>query len=163
MINSSIWSVVLGCAAFLASGTSLAADPPAAASDADVEAKLAAARERLDKAAHEVAELSMRLAQAGEDQAFQITGGMHRGVIGLQLDPASGSNGARVMEVSPGGPAAEAGVRVGDVIVEVNGSKIAGEHTARQVIRRMNGIGPDGNVKLRISRDGKTQDINVTA
>jgi S1-C subfamily serine protease len=156
--------LVIGCAALLAAGASLAAEPPSSSpSDADVEAKLAAARDRLDKAAREVAELSMRLAAVGEDHAFRIASGLQRGVIGLQLDPASGSDGARVMEVSPGGPAAEAGVRVGDVILEINGVKITGEHTARQVIQRMSGVGPDGNVKLRILREGKTQDLNLTA
>lgn len=156
--------LVIGCAALLAAGASLAAEPPSSTpSDADVEAKLAAARDRLDKAAREVAELSMRLAAVGEDHAFRIASGLQRGVIGLQLDPASGSDGARVTEVSPGGPAAEAGVRVGDVILEINGVKITGEHTARQVIQRMSGVGPDGNVKLRILREGKTQELNLTA
>jgi S1-C subfamily serine protease len=173
-------STMLACAALFASGgATFAAEPPPAtpaapaapaapavpstSTEAEMEARLAAARSRLDKAAQEVAELSMRLATVGEDRAFRIASGMQRGVIGLQLDPASGSEGARVIEVSPGGPAADAGVRVGDLIVEINGAKIEGNHTARQVIQRMNGVGPDGSVKLRIIRNGKPQELDLTA
>jgi S1-C subfamily serine protease len=162
--NARARAVAIGCAALLASGVSLAADPPSStSSEAEMEAKLAAARQRLDQAAREVAELSMRLAADGEDRALRIASNLQHGVIGLQLDPASGSDGARVIEVSPGGPAAEAGVRVGDLIVEINGARITGEHTARQVIQRMNGVGPDGSVKLRIVRDGKPQELSLVA
>jgi hypothetical protein len=94
---------MLACAALFASGgATFGAEPPSSApgapsapavpstsTEAEMEARLAAARSRLDKAAQEVAELSMRLATVGEDRAFQIASGMQRGVIGLQLDPAS--------------------------------------------------------------------------
>lgn len=151
-------------ALLLAAGACFAAEtPPAVGSDSDVEAKLAAARARLDKAAREVAELSMQLGEIGRDSAVQIRSDLGRGVVGLQLDPASGKEGARVMEVSPGGPASEAGIRAGDVILAVNGNAINGDHTARQVVERMRAIAPDARVKLRVLRAGKTQEFDVVA
>jgi predicted metalloprotease with PDZ domain len=135
--------------------------PPPATSEADTEARLAAAREQLEKAAREVAALSTQLGMsAGEHVRFGRD--WSRGVIGLQLDPASGKEGARVAEVSPGGPAAEAGVRAGDVIVALNGAPIAGENTARQVVERMRETAPDTKVKLRLTREGKPLEVAVT-
>jgi S1-C subfamily serine protease len=84
-------------------------------------------------------------------------------IIGVQLDPASGKDGARIVEVSPGGPAAEAGVRSGDVIVAVNGTNISGEKSAREVTKRMRDVAPQDKVKLRVMRDGKPKDFEVTA
>ncbi|HTX23202.1 MAG TPA: PDZ domain-containing protein [Steroidobacteraceae bacterium] len=134
-----------------------------AAAQSDLDAKLAAARERLEQAAREVAELSTQL---GADARMQVFGrfgqDMGRAMIGLQLDPASGKEGARVLEVSPGGPAAEAGVRAGDIIVAVNGMPIAGHDTARKVVTRIQRVHPDTKVRLSIRRDGKTQELQLT-
>jgi C-terminal processing protease CtpA/Prc len=130
--------------------------------DRDVEAKLAEARKRLEEAARQVAELSAQLGADATSAAVQVAQGFRRGVIGLQLDPASGPEGARVQEVSPGGPAAEAGVRPGDVIVAVNGTPISGKDAARKVIERMRRVLPDTKVKLSIRRDGKAEELQVT-
>ena len=66
-------------------------------------------------------------------------------------------------EVSPGGPAAEAGIHVGDLIVAVNGTELKDEEPARQVVRIMRDVKPDAKVSVRVSRDGKTRDFTVTA
>lgn len=128
--------------------------------DADVEAQLAKAREQLDQAARRVAELSAQLGVANE--RFVVTRGFGRGVVGLQLDPASSSDGARVLEVSPGGPAADGGVRVGDIIVAVNGASISGRDTARQVVEHMRDLPPNAPVELRVMRGGKAQQLELT-
>jgi S1-C subfamily serine protease len=86
-----------------------------------------------------------------------------RAIIGVQLDPAGGKDGARVLEVSPGGPAAEAGIRVGDVIVAVNGREVKGEDAAREVVMSIREVKPDGKLNLRVLRDGKTRELTVTA
>jgi S1-C subfamily serine protease len=65
--------------------------------------------------------------------------------------------------VSPGGPAAEAGIHVGDVIVAVNGTELKGDEPARQVVRIMRDVKPDVSVQLRVLRDGKTRELSVTA
>ncbi len=146
-----------------------APEPPATAvppsvrekSEADVEAQLEAARKRLDAAAQEVARLSSQMSGTLVDQVMPYVG-PGRAIIGVQLEPAEGGAGARVREVSPGGPAAEAGIHVGDVIVAVNGTELKGREPARQVVRILRGVEPDTKVGLRVLREGQTRDLTVT-
>lgn len=164
--------LLLALAAFVA-GNAVAQDKPAAdpkppsgssstkTDDASLEARLEAARDKLEAAAREVGELS---AQLGENVAhrFMFMNEPRRSIIGVQLDQASGKDGARVREVSPGGPAAQAGVRAGDVIVAVNGKDVKGDSAAREVVRLMREVEPESKVKLRVMRDGKPQEFDVT-
>jgi S1-C subfamily serine protease len=139
--------------------------PPATVrpdSDADLDAQLEAARKRLEQAAHEVARLSSQLSGTVIDRVMPYVEAGHA-IIGVQLEPAAGAAGARVREVSPGGPAAEAGIHVGDVIVAVNGTELKDEEPARQVVRIMRDVKPDAKVSVRVSRDGKTRDFTLTA
>ena len=52
-------------------------------------------------------------AQPDHDFVWINEGGPRRAVLGVQIDPASGKEGARVLSVSPGGAAAEAGLAQG--------------------------------------------------
>jgi C-terminal processing protease CtpA/Prc len=134
-----------------------------AADDAQLEAQLAEARKQLDAAAHQVAELTAQLSRPVIQKFMEMDGAPGRAIIGVQLDPAAGGPGARVREVSPGGPAAEAGIRVGDVITAVNGTEVKGENPARQVSRLMRAVKPDSKVSVRVLRDGSARDFTVTA
>ncbi|MBX3694940.1 MAG: PDZ domain-containing protein [Steroidobacteraceae bacterium] len=134
----------------------------AEAPDPALEAKLAAAQERLEKAAAEVAELSTQISGPVMRRLF-IADGEGRRVIGVQLDPASGSEGARVLHVSPGGPAAEAGMRKGDVIVAVNDAAMTGRSAvAREVTAALRAAPPEQPVKIKVLRDGATQTLSMT-
>jgi S1-C subfamily serine protease len=151
------------------SGSSSAAPPPpppppqqGQQPSRDLEAKLAQARQRLEQAARQVAELSAQLGADARNRAFAIQERFDHGMIGLQLDPASGPDGARVLDVSPGGPAEEAGVRAGDVIIAVNDASIAGKNTARMLVERMRALRADTKVKVRIKRDGKVKELELT-
>lgn len=141
------------------------ADVAIASSELDtenLEMELEAARERLDEAAHEVAELSAQIGKPVMDHFMAFGDGPRRAIIGVQLDPTSGKEGARVKEVSPGGPAAEAGIQAKDVIVMVNGTQVKGD-SAREVTRLMRKVEPDSDVKVRVLRDGKQKDFIVIA
>jgi membrane-associated protease RseP (regulator of RpoE activity) len=150
----------------------VAGDPPPAADEpprpgdednANPEARLDAARSKLEAAAREVAELS---AQMGKPifQKFMTQGGEPgRAIIGVQLDASGGKDGARVLEVSPGGPAGEAGIRRGDVIVAVNGTEVKGDDSERQVVKIIRDVKPDSKVNVRVLREGKTRDFTITA
>jgi C-terminal processing protease CtpA/Prc len=130
----------------------------------DLDAQLADARARLEEAAHEVAELSSQMSGPLVDHMTAIYGQWpQRAVLGVQLDERSGKDGARIQEVSPGGAAAEAGLHVGDVITQINGTDVKGDHSARQVVKAMRSVEPDSKVKVRVSRDGKSQEFVVTA
>src|SRR3954469_7567561 len=129
----------------------------------DLDAELADARARLEEAAHEVAELSSQMSGPLVDHMMSIyQDGPPHAVLGVQLDERSGKDGARVQEVSPGGPAAEAGLKADDVITSINGVDVKGDHTARQVMHAMRDVGPDSKGKLKVLRAGKSQDFVVT-
>ena len=167
------WSMaaLLACAAAVSCRPTVAlADPPPAAGapaagneDAGLEAQLEAARKQLDVAAHQVAELTEQLSRPVIASFMDMDGEHGRAIIGVQLDPAAGGPGARVREVSPGGPAAEAGIRAGDVIVAVNGTEVKGENPARAAMRLMRPVKPDSKVSVRVLRDGATHEFTVTA
>ncbi len=67
--------------------------------------------------------------------------------------------GALVQHVGEGQPAAKAGIRVYDVITEVNGKQIA---SASELITYVSQVPIGQKAKLHIFRDGKPIDISVT-
>src|SRR5581483_4618748 len=143
------------------------ADAESERSDAnmkEMEAQLEAARARLEQAAHEVAALSARMSMPLVRNFLALGGDeFSRAIIGVELDPASGPGGARIEDVSPGGPAADAGLRRGDVIVSVNGTEVKGHDPARQVAHLMRNLAPDSKVKVGVLREGKSREFVVTA
>jgi S1-C subfamily serine protease len=140
----------------------LKADARADADEAKTRAQLDEARKRLDDAAREVAELSNKLAL--DEGNVMFVGGPPRAVLGVQIDVASGKQGARVLSVSPGGAAEGAGIQKDDVIVALDGKDIAGTDNAnRAVVEHMRGVKPDQKVKVRVLRAGKNKDFVVTA
>jgi len=127
----------------------------------DLGKQLEAAQKRLEMAASEVARLSTQLSGQTIDQMMPAFA-MHHGIIGVQLEPAADGSGARVKEVSPGGAAAEAGIRAGDVIVALNGSDLKGPEPTRDAVRILHDAKPDSRVSVRVLRDGKPRDFTVT-
>ncbi len=69
------------------------------------------------------------------------------------------SNGAVVTQVESGSPGAKAGLRVGDVITEINGKKVA---DAGQLQMEVGEMTPGTEVALQVMRDGKTISVPVT-
>ncbi len=128
----------------------------------NLEAKLDAARERLEAAAHEVAELSAEIGGPVIQRFREFGEGPRHAVIGVQLDPESGKDGARVRDVSPGGPAAQVGIQPDDVIVRVNDTDVKGD-SAREVARIMRDVDPEQKVNVRVLRAGQPKDFIVTA
>ncbi|HEX6396837.1 MAG TPA: PDZ domain-containing protein [Steroidobacteraceae bacterium] len=136
------------------------------ANEDKMRADLEDARRRLDEAAREVAQLSAQLGR-NEGRNFMFIdshGGPRRAVLGVQIDPESGKEGARVLKVSPGGAAEEAGLSNGDVIVALDGEKVAGtDNPNRTVVEYMRNVKPEQKVKVKVQRDGKNKDFVVTA
>jgi S1-C subfamily serine protease len=67
--------------------------------------------------------------------------------------------GALVQSVSEGSPAARAGLREGDVIVELDGKPIRTVEDLYSVIRERE---PGQRVELMIVRDGARRSVDVT-
>lgn len=92
-----------------------------------------------------------------------------RGYLGIQIQELTpdlakqfGINqrgGALVGQVEQDTPAAKAGLKRGDVIVALNGQPVSSDRDLRLHISQ---TAPGTTVKLGVSRDGKTQDFNVT-
>jgi putative serine protease PepD len=81
--------------------------------------------------------------------------------MGVSLADATDSSGndlARVQAVSSGGPADQAGVEVGDVIVQVGDQRTAG---ADAVIAAVRSHQPGDRVPVTVLRDGSRKTLTV--
>jgi predicted metalloprotease with PDZ domain len=130
--------------------------------EAALQAQMDAARRRMEVAAQQLAALSAQM-YGPMMERLQVFGGSRHALIGVQLDRSSGTAGARVREVSPGGPAERAGIRTGDLIVAVNGTDVRGKDSARRVVELLRSVKPGDKVNLSVLRDGKSRDLTVTA
>jgi membrane-associated protease RseP (regulator of RpoE activity) len=132
-----------------------------------LEKDLEEARAELDKAAREVAEISRQL-YGGESADLMrfVHGGPHGSMLGVNIGGgAARDDGVAVSGVSPGGPAEQAGIKTGDVLVAVNGQALrrSGERTAgQQLVEFMRGVEPGRAVKVEYLRDGKSRTAEVT-
>lgn len=150
-------------------GNALGADDkPTVESREALERKLEEAQGRLSEAAREVAELSMSLSDGLIPPPPLPPVPPTHGFLGIALsaDPERHTDGVEIMSVSPGGAAAEAGLKPGDVLVEIDGKKLArdgGEEPHAKLLSHMRTVKPDQKVRLRYRRDGKTHEAELTA
>lgn len=93
-------------------------------------------------------------------------GKVKRSKIGVIIQPLTAdlaehfgvNEGALVSNVQPGGPADKAGIKAGDIIVEVNGKKISDvSDLQNQVMRNP----PGTKLKIKVIRDGKELTFDV--
>ncbi|HEY8540478.1 MAG TPA: PDZ domain-containing protein [Steroidobacteraceae bacterium] len=133
----------------------------------DQERKLEAARKRLEEAAREVAELSMAMSADIMPRASTIISRrMPRAMLGIAIRSTYDGEGVEILSVSPGGPAAEAGLKAGDVLIELNEKSLKkdGSQTPHEkLLAIMENVDPDEKVKVRYLRDGKPATATVVA
>jgi putative serine protease PepD len=88
------------------------------------------------------------------------SGEVQHAYLGVALaDEAAQNGGVRLTEVADGGPADDAGIRNGDVIVAVAGGEVESPEDVRDAIDSRD---PGDRVEVRIRRDGETRTLTVT-
>jgi serine protease Do len=91
-----------------------------------------------------------------------------RGYLGIGIQPLSedlaqkfrisDQSGTLVTHVEPGGPSAKAGLKLGDVVLEVGGRKVDGPRELRLLV---SGMAPGATVAVKLVREGKPQTVKV--
>ena len=128
--------------------------PELTTEDESIRVQLIRARERMGEAAEEFRRL---VGAAGTAR----TGGA---MIGIGIEDAE--DGVRVLGVSPGGPADESGVSVGDVILSLDGISLVGSGTgspSRTLTERVRAVQPGDTVQLTLQRDGSELEMELVA
>ena len=107
-------------------------------------------------------------AQAVVD-ALEHGGKIERGFLGVAVQPVSQevadglglttAEGALVDQVTPNTPAAEAGLKPGDVILKMNGEAVK---DAADLTRRVGSLKPGDKAELAFQRDGAAKTVSVT-
>jgi S1-C subfamily serine protease len=148
-----------------APSVSCGADAPDRAA---LEKQLQSAREQLDRSAREVAELSRQLYGGAEGDAMRLVHGRPSGaMLGINVgSSAARDEGVEVVGVSPGGPAEQAGLKAGDMLVTVDGRALKrndGRGPNAQLVEYMRGIEPGRVVKVGYLRGGQRGSASVTA
>ncbi|NIV17967.1 MAG: PDZ domain-containing protein [Woeseiaceae bacterium] len=139
----------------------------AEAREQEIENRLRAAEKQMEEAARVIAELTTeRLPQLREiERRIEIIGsGRPRLGINIGGDDEGAVDGVRIIGVTPGSAADEAGLRTGDVITSINGESMAAESAGdagRKVLEFMEGVEEGDVLDVGYLRDGKTGTLEV--
>ncbi|CAB4961002.1 MAG: PDZ domain-containing protein [Actinobacteria bacterium] len=87
------------------------------------------------------------------------TGASSTPAIGVSLDTSYSDRGAKVREVTSGGPSEKAGLEVGDVITRV-GERLINDAT--ELVVAVRSYAPGDEVEVVFERDGKGKTIKIT-
>ncbi len=97
------------------------------------------------------------------------TGVVERGWLGVQIQPVTDdiaqslgldeARGAIVADLMDTGPAGDAGIRPGDVILSVDGEPV---NDARDLARRIGNLPPGAEARIELWRDDQVQDMTLT-
>jgi serine protease Do len=96
-------------------------------------------------------------------------GKVERGMLGVNIQDVTealaksfgrpDTNGALVSQVIPGGPAEKAGIKPGDIILDVNGTPITSSAQLKNLVGQTKA---GSTAKVTVWRSNKTQTLNVT-
>jgi putative serine protease PepD len=87
------------------------------------------------------------------------TGDSRTPIIGVVLNTAFTGEGAEISEITPGGPAEAAGLRVGDVITGFNGRQVA---DSTELVVAIRSYAPGEQIEITIIRRGQDSTIPLT-
>ena len=129
------------------------------------------AREELSRAHRELREASREVARAHRElsrsgRTIEVTRSVNlgdRAVIGVVLGSRT-DQGVQIIGVSPDGPAEQAGLQQGDVLVSFNDIDLAANEEARRtIIEVMSEVRDGDQIEVVIDRDGWTGEFTITA
>ena len=87
------------------------------------------------------------------------TGDSRTPIIGVVLNTAFTGEGAEVSEITAGGPAEKAGVRVGDVIIGFNGRQV---DDSTELVVAIRSYAPGEGIEITLTRNGQSSTIPLT-
>jgi putative serine protease PepD len=83
-----------------------------------------------------------------------------QGYLGISLtDRKDGGAGAVVAEVQASSPASKAGLKVGDIVLQINGQEIDGQGALIAIVRD---AAPGDVIKITVERDGVAKELSAT-
>lgn len=147
----------------------------------EVEEKLRVKAKEMRQVQREVERLSRELARASAKRAtrareasrYVYFGGKARLgiVVNPAADPDSDALGAKIVGVTPGGPADDAGLETGDIIVKVNGDRLSKRRSgdeeqvtpSRRLLDMLSDLEDGDEIEIEYRRDNKTITTKVVA
>jgi len=78
------------------------------------------------------------------------------GFLGVGLEPDD--QGPKISEVQPGGPAAKAGFKAGDIVLMVSGKKVA---NPAQLVKVIQGLKPGDQVTVKVKREDEEVELKA--
>lgn len=104
-------------------------------------------------------ERAPRPAETRTFEMFTRGGGSRIGVSIADVEAAKGTAGVRVESVEEESPAAKAGLRAGDVVVEFDGERV---RSVRQFTRLVGETPPGREVTAAVQREGNRVNVSIT-
>jgi membrane-associated protease RseP (regulator of RpoE activity) len=95
----------------------------------------------------------------GDDDGSSVPPLFRGAYLGVTVETVENDGGARLTAVADDGPAAEAGLRAGDVVTEVDGEEVT---SSLDLIRAVRQHEPDDRITVTYTRDGASADAEVT-
>ncbi len=125
--------------------------------------EMAHAREEMEQAAREMARLGQEL--AGE-VVIRIQDRQPKAMLGINLEGRNGkgADGVKVAGVSSDGPAEKAGLKKGDILVEIDGNSLKGDDDDSSIGKLtgyMKDVEPGQKVTVDYLRDGKPYTVVI--
>ncbi|MDH3628545.1 MAG: PDZ domain-containing protein [Acidobacteriota bacterium] len=90
------------------------------------------------------------------EQVFEWSGDKAPAFLGVGVERSD--EGARITHVIPDSPAAEAGLKEGDIILNINGESI---ESPMDVTHNVWGASPGDRIQIEVQRDGRTERIDA--
>jgi S1-C subfamily serine protease len=133
-------------------------------SDTEIRSELKAAQARLEAAARQVADLTMQLSGDAPNRTFIMRGVPNRAMLGVGIAAAGDGKGVKVVSVSPGGPAEAAGLRLDDVLITLDGERLAanGADPQARLLEMLGRHEPGDSIVVGYLREGGEQAVTVT-